>query len=477
MRAIRGLQGGLFLSVAGLVAGCELIVGVGNPRLREQDAGSGGEGGTGGTGGTTTTTTSSSSSSSRTSTSSGTGGAEPTCTDGAKNGVETDKDCGGGECPACAIGKGCVVGTDCDSSACSANHICVAPQCNDQTKNGDESDVDCGGLSCPGCANGKVCEGNGDCQGGNCVAKTCEPPSCAGGGSGKSDCGPTANESCCASLPVTGGTFKRSYDGVTFTDASFPATVSSFKLDKYEVTVGRFRQFVDAWVGGWRPAAGAGRHTHLNGGNGLAAIGGGHEPGWDTTWEDLLASTKLAWDTSLACVAPGTQTWTSTAGSNEKRPLNCVAWQEALAFCTWDGGFLPSEAEWNYAAAGGSEQRVYPWSTPANSTTIDCSHATYNDGASCSASGPKGVGSASPGNGKWGHADLGGNVWEWALDWGASYSSECSDCTNLTLPASRKAIRGGGYTVSASLVAASYRSDAPPESRGFGIGIRCARSP
>jgi len=49
--------------------------------------------------------------------------------------------------------------------------------------------------------------------------------------------------------------------------------VGDFKLDKYEVTVGRFRQFVAAWNGGagYTPPAGSGKHTHLNGGNGLNA--------------------------------------------------------------------------------------------------------------------------------------------------------------------------------------------------------------
>ncbi len=49
------------------------------------------------------------------------------------------------------------------------------------------------------------------------------------------------------------------------------------------------------------------------------------------------------------------------AGSNENQPINCVTWYEAFAFCISDGGYLPTAAEWNYAAAGGSDQRAYPF--------------------------------------------------------------------------------------------------------------------
>jgi hypothetical protein len=73
-------------------------------------------------------------------------------------------------------------------------------------------------------------------------------------------CGPSGNDDCCTSLLVPGGTFYRSYDGVDFTDKSYPATVADFYLDKYEITVGRFRAFVNAGMGTQAspPASGAG---------------------------------------------------------------------------------------------------------------------------------------------------------------------------------------------------------------------------
>jgi formylglycine-generating enzyme required for sulfatase activity len=67
---------------------------------------------------------------------------------------------------------------------------------------------------------------------------------------------------------------------------AYPATLSAFRLDKYEVTVARFRQFVNAVVGGLVPAAGAGKHSHLNSGQGVAdsSSPGQFETGWDASW-------------------------------------------------------------------------------------------------------------------------------------------------------------------------------------------------
>src|SRR5256885_1964087 len=77
--------------------------------------------------------------------------------------------------------------------------------------------------------------------------------------------------------------------------------------------------------------------------------------------------------------------------ANATLPVNCVSWFEAFAFCAWDGGYLPTEAEWNYAAAGGGDQRAYPWSVPSGTLLIDVAHANYNPGTSTCVNGTSGM--------------------------------------------------------------------------------------
>jgi formylglycine-generating enzyme required for sulfatase activity len=289
----------------------------------------------------------------------------------------------------------------------------------------------------------------------------------------------TGTESCCTTVEVPGGIYDRSYDGLSsgYTSTAYPATVSGLRLDAYEVTVGRFRQFVAAWPS-WSSTLtnGAGLHTHLNGGKGLNATGGGYEPGWYTSWNANVLASGSGWP-------PIGQdfTWTTTQGTaaTESLPMNGVNWYEAYAFCIWDGGFLPSESECNYAAAGGSDQRVYPWSAayPPGSTTISGTDANCCDGPAGTANA---VGSEAAGNGKWGQSDLAGNVWEWTLDtWDGSsaYVVPCTDCVDLAFAASNRVIRGGSFKDDAMFLLASSRGDGTPTDRLFYLGFRCARTP
>ncbi len=104
--------------------------------------------------------------------------AAPTCTDGQKNGTESDIDCGG-SCGACVVGKHCALAADCTSGTCITGS-CMNPTCTDGVKNGGESDVDCGG-SCGACADGKACANPADCMSSVCLAKTCTAPVCSDG--------------------------------------------------------------------------------------------------------------------------------------------------------------------------------------------------------------------------------------------------------------------------------------------------------
>ncbi len=279
------------------------------------------------------------------------------------------------------------------------------------------------------------------------------PLSCAPGGPGISACG-VSREDCCASLGVDGGFFYRTYDE-TSADGGLlvpsdggpageadPATVSSFRLDKYAVTVGRFRQFVTAWNAGYFPPGGAGKHTHLNGGNGLVATAGGYEPGWLAGDDAQISPT----DVNLAC-APASS-WSAVSSSQDDLPVNCVNWYEAYAFCIWDGGFLPSETEFEYAAAGGDEQREYPWGpAPPGMTNEYAIYGYYYTCASGACTGAAAqiapVGSVSAGAGRWGQMDLAGNVWQWNLDWNEAYVP-CSDCVDST-PLRVRGSRGGYF--------------------------------
>jgi len=344
-----------------------------------------------------------------------------------------------------------------------------------------------------GCADAHIILG-WNTEGGNATG-----PSCQFTGRGLTNCG-TERESCCVSLEVTGGTYYRVYDDVDDgggpllapdggpTGESDPATVSGFRLDKYLVTVGRFRRFVAAWNGGagWTPPAQSGKHAHLNGGKGLNATGGGYEPGWTVSDNGNIAPT----DANLACNGPlvpilaaGSRyaTWTPSAGSQENLPISCVNWYEAYAFCIWDGGFLPSDAESEYAAAGGSAQREYPWGSadPGTGNLYAIYGCNYPAGSkSCTGvANFAPVGTAARGAGLWGQEDLAGSLWEWNLDWYASYVTPCTDCANLTA-ASRRVVRGGDFNSGGSLLSPPLRRGNNPADKGaYAYGVRCARSP
>jgi formylglycine-generating enzyme required for sulfatase activity len=279
-------------------------------------------------------------------------------------------------------------------------------------------------------------------------------------------CGP-AGESCCTSPVVTGGMFFRGYDVAAdgmFTNMTNPATLGDFRLDKYEVTVERFRAFVDAGYGTQAnpPADGDGAHPAIA------------NSGWSSTWNNQLPVDTAALRMQLKCNAV-LQTWTDTPDVHEKYPVGCVTWFMAFAFCAWDGGRLPTEAEANYAASGGGQHRAYPWSSPASATTIDATYAGYQPGAVADFANLHTVGALTAGYGAYGQADLAGNIAEWALDFYlTSYPNPCTDCANISAGANR-ALRGGSFESNPPSVRAANRGYDGPSQVREANGVRCAR--
>jgi formylglycine-generating enzyme required for sulfatase activity len=234
--------------------------------------------------------------------------------------------------------------------------------------------------------------------------------------------------------------------------------LSEFRLDKFEVTVGRFRNFVAQYTQTGTPAHGG---TNFNDAD---------STGWDKEWDKQLPKDAAELKKQLALCDGGAGTWTTNSGSSETKPISCVSWWVAEAFCIWDGGRLPTEAEWNYAAAGGDDQRYYPWSQPADDQTISTGYAVYATNA------PSNVGSKQAHNARWGHADLAGNMGEWVADWNsASYPVPCENCEVHTVDL-YKIYRGGSYQHPAGSVTTTYRAfnnnNGTPTN-----GLRCARAP
>jgi formylglycine-generating enzyme required for sulfatase activity len=330
------------------------------------------------------------------------------------------------------------------------------PSPTDGIANGDETDVDCGGSSAPKCDTGKSCKTAGDCttnvcgDSGNCQIA----PSCTGKIGADNHCGPSFDESCCSSADVPTTDYSVAKWNLT-------AHVSEYRLDKYEITVGRMRAFFDAMQGSpqtnfepkvlaAKPSAGANPHV----------AGSGWSPSWTkrlpASWTDIASrygDPAEAPDGTQFCMRGangdyGTSTYKSTADDNvsiadnfEMKPIVCIDWYTLYAFCAWDGGRLPTSIEWG-AAAGDDQGYTYSWGfdPPSETNVVTALKGFVGDypdftwGAPVRFAGDRGTHVAPGGQkqaGHLGHFDLSGNVAEWLLD---SYvpTGTCTDCAEIS---------------------------------------------
>ncbi len=408
-----------------------------------------------------------------------------------------------------------------------ASSDATAPGPTDGIKNLGETDVDCGGPSAatPRCALYKTCLAATDCAGGaKCIADgagvaRCQNARSCTGASGTQGCGlDGATEDCCIALPVPGGSFLRQ------NDPAQPTTVSSFRLDKYEITVGRVRKYFEAVGGNPKanaPAPGAATHPKNAG------------SGWRSSFDVRLPASWQEINDRLGAVGcavggdnndGGAASWTPTPGPYEDLPITCLDWYTMFAFCAWDGARLPTDAEWDYAASGGDEQRTYSWGNGPQTlpftpeviarvaTTIHDTDGTFKStvGSPFRAIDPvtgrvnDGPLHMTPpgrktGRGRWGHADLNGNVLEYLLDVGPIPAAPCVDCarvdfpdppqdqvgfyppawrigegiTDAENPDGRRSLRGGSWDIHELFTA--FRYDYRLWASYYAAGGRCAR--
>ncbi|HEU4533164.1 MAG TPA: SUMF1/EgtB/PvdO family nonheme iron enzyme, partial [Polyangiaceae bacterium] len=179
-------------------------------------------------------------------------------------------------------------------------------------------------------------------------------------------------------------------------------TVSSYCLDKTEVTVAQYQQCVK--IGDCKP------------------------PPTDVQWPGVSAREKKNY--GPACNG-------RDAIGKDLHPINCIDWETANLYCQWAGKRLPTEAEWEFAARG-TEGRRYPWgneppdATRLNGCGTECGawlsqrsetpSTLYARDDKWPLTAP--VGSFPRGNTPQGVEDLAGNVWEWVADWSGLYPSD-----------------------------------------------------
>jgi sulfatase modifying factor 1 len=249
-------------------------------------------------------------------------------------------------------------------------------------------------------------------------------------------------------------------------------SLSPFEIDTYPVTNADFGAFVsatnyrtEAELFGWSFVFWA----HIS------------EDKFAAVVEDTVAGAPW-W-----CKVPGA-TWNHPEGpgsgveSRQNHPVVHVSWHDAAAYAAWASKSLPTEAQWEYAARGGLEQKLYPWGdelTPEGKHLCNIWQGGFpvNDTAEDGYAGSCPVDSFPPnGNGLY---SVTGNVWEWCADWFDNhFSTQLLQDPDGPSTGQAKVMKGGSFLCHASYCnryRVAARTSNTPDSSASNVGFRCVR--
>lgn len=254
---------------------------------------------------------------------------------------------------------------------------------------------------------------------------------------------------------IPAGNFVQGYDAIDALDneqGAHQVCLPSYRIDRYPVTRGAYREFIDA--GGYR-----------------------QKRWWsETGWHWLKNYQNLL----IAGRSPQPLYWQSWP-ANDRHPVCGVNWHEARAYARFCGKRLPTEAEWEKAARWNprnNQSQLYPWGDASNlskSDAPDVLPCNYNQHVGKTTS----VGAFPQGQSAFGCDDMLGNVWEWTASTFQAYPGFTSfpyeGYSSSYFDRQHYVLKGGSWATRPWALRASFRNWYHPHVRQIFAGFRCAK--